>query len=108
MLEEGLWLADPYEVKREESRKQLVLGESSTQPMIETTAMMVKSKTTLDSKQKKGAKTWCDHCNKAGHTKEKYWKLHGKPPNWKPRQQKESQGMMVAGENQNEGQFDQK
>jgi hypothetical protein len=23
---------------------------------------------------------FCNYCNKIGHTKETYWKLHGKPP----------------------------
>jgi len=23
---------------------------------------------------------FCNYCNKTGHTKETYWKVHGKPP----------------------------
>ncbi|KAL6312800.1 hypothetical protein AAG906_021432 [Vitis piasezkii] len=26
---------------------------------------------------------WCDFCNKPRHTRENYWKIHGKPANWK-------------------------
>ena len=26
----------------------------------------------------------CDNCNKPHHTRETYWKLHGKPADWKP------------------------
>ncbi|KAJ9672940.1 hypothetical protein PVL29_026271 [Vitis rotundifolia] len=28
-------------------------------------------------------RVWCDHCNKPRHTHETYWKLHGKPADWK-------------------------
>ena len=34
------------------------------------------------------AKQWCDHCNKPYHTRDTCWKLHGKPANWKPRNQR--------------------
>ncbi|KAK4280606.1 hypothetical protein QN277_012212 [Acacia crassicarpa] len=27
----------------------------------------------------------CEHCKKIGHTKDKCWKLHGKPSDWTPR-----------------------
>ncbi|KAJ9693744.1 hypothetical protein PVL29_009616 [Vitis rotundifolia] len=29
-------------------------------------------------------RVWCDHCKKPRHTRETYWKLHGKPIDWKP------------------------
>lgn len=31
---------------------------------------------------------WCDHCNKPYHTRDTCWKLHGKPANWKSRNQR--------------------
>ncbi|KAJ9702785.1 hypothetical protein PVL29_004494 [Vitis rotundifolia] len=31
-------------------------------------------------------RTYCEHCKKLGHTKDTCWALHGKPPDWKPRQ----------------------
>ena len=36
-------------------------------------------------------KQWCDHCHKPYHTKETCWKIHGKPENWKGRNQKKQQ-----------------
>lgn len=35
-------------------------------------------------------KQWCDHRHRLYHTKETCWKLHGKPANWKPCSQKDS------------------
>lgn len=35
-------------------------------------------------------KQWCDHCHRPYHTRETCWKIHGKPPNWKPRSQREN------------------
>lgn len=29
---------------------------------------------------------WCDHCHKPGHKIDGCWDLHGKPPDWKPKQ----------------------
>ncbi|KZV49361.1 hypothetical protein F511_10901 [Dorcoceras hygrometricum] len=37
----------------------------------------------------KGEGVKCEYCNKPNHTKETCWDLHGKPPNWKPRFQKQ-------------------
>jgi len=31
--------------------------------------------------EKKKQEVWCTYCKKPRHTKEKCWKLHGKPPN---------------------------
>ena len=28
-------------------------------------------------------RVWCDFCNKPHYTRENYWKIHGKPANWK-------------------------
>lgn len=27
---------------------------------------------------------WCEHYKKPGHKKERCWKVHGKPTDWKP------------------------
>lgn len=32
---------------------------------------------------RRGNKPLCDHCHKRGHTRDTYWKIHGKPQNWK-------------------------
>lgn len=34
----------------------------------------------------------CDHCKQASHFKKTFWKLHGKPPDWKPSQDHEYRG----------------
>jgi len=41
----------------------------------------------LDPRQQKG-RPWCEHCRKPGHKEDTCWDLHGKPTNWKPRQNK--------------------
>ena len=35
---------------------------------------------------------WCEHCRKNGHMKDKFWNLHGKPADWKPRKSARSHG----------------
>ena len=68
------------EVRREESRRQVMLGPRSNESAIspvETTAMTTRF-------QKKGDRPICDHCHKPGHVKAKCWKLHGKPEDFQP------------------------
>lgn len=31
-------------------------------------------------------RSWCDHCKKPGHSKDVCWEIHGKPVDWKPKQ----------------------
>ena len=33
--------------------------------------------------ERRSNRPWCDHCNRVGHTRETYWKIYGKPSNWK-------------------------
>ena len=37
-----------------------------------------------DTCQQRKGRPWCDHCAKPGHTKDKCWKIHNKPANWRP------------------------
>lgn len=39
---------------------------------------------------KKGNNYFCDHCNIAGHSKERCFKIHGYPPGWKFNQPKKA------------------
>jgi len=39
---------------------------------------------------------WCEHCHTDGHTKDICWKLHGKPANWKPRQNNRYRGYQAT------------
>ena len=67
------------EVRREESRRQVMLGPKGNEPAnpVETTAMTSRF-------QKRGERPICDHCHKPGHVKAKCWKLHGKPEDFQP------------------------
>nr|XP_027190614.1 uncharacterized protein LOC113786711 [Cicer arietinum] len=44
-------------------------------------------KSGVPNMEKKHEEVWCTHCNKPRHTREKCWKLHGKPPSreWGPK-----------------------
>ena len=47
------------------------------------------SKGSFDEGRKDGKRfdrPWCDHCKRPWHTRETYWKLHGRPLNWKKKQ----------------------
>ncbi|KAH9753027.1 protein kinase domain-containing protein [Citrus sinensis] len=92
-------------VKREESRKNVMMGGSSAEnsalisvtpeaPLIGGTKNLKKS----DEKDR----VWCDYCHKPRHTRDACWKLHGKPPNLKNNKfsGKHSRGFQVFGENQ--------
>ena len=52
--------------------------------------------------QKKNNRLWSEHCRRTGHTKETYWKIHGKPTDWKPssRSSQDSRGNVAATESQ--------
>ncbi|KAI5410895.1 hypothetical protein KIW84_056148 [Lathyrus oleraceus] len=64
------------EIRREESRRKVMLGKSSAVPSIEGSAMAARGD--QRSFQKK-TRPWCDHCKKPGHAKETCWIIHGKP-----------------------------
>ncbi|KAL9420128.1 hypothetical protein AB3S75_037830 [Citrus x aurantiifolia] len=76
------------EVRREEGRRKVMLGEKTVSAP-EISALMTgtnHNNSPYQARQnKKGEKVWCDHCHKPRHTRETCWDLHGKPPNWKPR-----------------------
>ncbi|XP_028799427.1 uncharacterized protein LOC114754769 [Neltuma alba] len=86
-------------VKFEESRKVLITASNISSTSTNSSILAVNGPQS-DPKAKKGNK-WCDHCHKSGHTREVCWKLHGKPPNNKPRGKPGSKGMLV-GVNSNE------
>ena len=73
------------EVRREESRKNLMMGSHQQLNMAESSALKTQF-TPFDNRQKIRGRHWCDHCRKSGHFRETYWKIHGKPVDWKPRQ----------------------
>ncbi|RVW50981.1 hypothetical protein CK203_071298 [Vitis vinifera] len=90
------------EVRREESRKNLMMGSHQQLNMAESLALKTQF-APFDNRQKiKGGRPWCDHCRKPGHSRETCWKIHGKPVDWKPRQplEKEGRGNHVATDEQ--------
>ncbi|KAL5803343.1 hypothetical protein ACOSQ4_031648 [Xanthoceras sorbifolium] len=88
------------EVRREESHKKLMMGPRTDTPAASSTeasALVVKNM--HFSIQHRGGRPWCIHCKRPGHTKETWWKIHGKPADWKPKNstaEKESRGHMTA------------
>ena len=74
------------EVYREESRKKVMMGSQNSALSIEGSALAAReppANTNSENRQKKG-RPWCDHCRKLGHSRENWWKIHGKPADWKP------------------------
>ncbi|XP_052201688.1 uncharacterized protein LOC127807691 [Diospyros lotus] len=69
------------EVRREESRKRVMLP--TTEPNSGSALTAARKEDIPKDKQ------WCEHCNRPYHTKSTCWKLHGKPPNWKPKPKKD-------------------
>nr|XP_004513812.1 uncharacterized protein LOC101489272 [Cicer arietinum] len=65
------------EMKREESRRKVMLGSTYQSSINEGSALAVKG-------SYKKSRGWCDHCKKSGHNKETCWVIHGKPADWKP------------------------
>ena len=62
-------------IQSEESRRGLMLETPTTK----SSAMVVEGGTTMVADQKKYEGVWCTYYNKSRHTREKCWKLHGKP-----------------------------
>ncbi|KAL9422260.1 hypothetical protein AB3S75_034513 [Citrus x aurantiifolia] len=98
------------EVRREESRKRVMMNPSNQ----DTPSLEARGSALIANKQDDGHisqskdKIWCDYYKKPYHTRETCWDLHGKPPNWKPKKQRkqtklanivESNSRKVAGFN---------
>ena len=74
------------EVRREESRKKVMMGSQNSALSIEGSALVARgspSNTNSENRQNNG-RPWCDHCRKLGHSRENCWKIHGKLVDWKP------------------------
>lgn len=76
------------EVRREESRKQVMMGKLEPSPHYDNSAFVASDSTALASRSSdfrpRRGRPWCEHCKKPGHYKETCWKLHGKPADRKP------------------------
>ncbi|KAJ1416489.1 Gag-polypeptide of LTR copia-type [Sesbania bispinosa] len=81
------------EVRREESRRKVMLGKSSAAPSIEGSAMAARGNQPRPSQKKN--RPWCDHCKKLGHTKDTCWIIHGRPSEAKQTKNLDSRGNTV-------------
>ena len=70
------------EVRREEARRKVMIGKTAHES--EGSALVSRSS---DGEGKSSKKPWCDYCKKPWHTRKTCWKIHGKPANWKKKQQ---------------------
>ncbi|KAL5844018.1 hypothetical protein ACOSQ4_009976 [Xanthoceras sorbifolium] len=81
------------EVRREESRRMVMLGRKVVGSSVKTSALIIQdasaNKVSFQKHENK-LKLWCDHCNRPHHTRETCWKLHGKPTNWKPKDKRQT------------------
>ena len=99
-------------MRSEESRRGLMLADP---PIVESSAMLVEKNsivTAADQKKgegtyvvKKGEELFCTFCKKYHHTREKCWRLNGKPPSreWDKKgdlSKKGGQAHMAAGANE--------
>lgn len=66
------------EVRREESRRTVMLGGHSPAPT-EPSALFSSQPPRRNDRRSDKDRPICEHCNKPGHVKAKCWKLHGKP-----------------------------
>lgn len=81
------------EVRREEMRPKVMFSdETSSQHSIPDVSALVTQKLPPTA-PRMSERPWCDHYKRPGHTKDKCWKIHGKPTNWQPR--KKSDAYMV-------------
>ncbi|XP_059639129.1 uncharacterized protein LOC132281447 [Cornus florida] len=76
------------EVRREESRRHVMLGKKTTSGPVESSALIVaeiaaNKAVNFQRKPEEKPRVWCDFCNKPRHTQENCWKIHDKPANWK-------------------------
>ena len=76
------------EVHREESWRNVMLGKKLFGPVENSTLLGTTATASHNPNNQHHPddkpRVQCDHCNKPHHTRETYWKLHGKPADWKP------------------------
>ncbi|PIN18143.1 hypothetical protein CDL12_09191 [Handroanthus impetiginosus] len=71
------------EVRKEESRRKVMLGDTPSVPIVDQSLALAARGTQRQENWTKKGRPWCDHCRKSGHTRDNYWKIHGKPADWK-------------------------
>ena len=77
-------LVEAFSTIRDEGRKEVMMGSNSS----ESSALKIEADpitgAVAAANNRRGGPNkkdtlWCDFCNKAQHTRETYWKIHGKP-----------------------------
>ncbi|RVX19263.1 Retrovirus-related Pol polyprotein from transposon RE1 [Vitis vinifera] len=66
--------------------------EPKSNPEIESSTLVSKGS---DSDGDRRKKPWCDHCKKPWHTKETCWKIHGKPQNFKKKNESDGRAFQT-------------
>ncbi|CAN1303393.1 Retrovirus-related Pol polyprotein from transposon RE2 [Linum perenne] len=90
------------EIKREESRRQLMIPDPKSQG--ESSALAVRSHSMNRHQQSRDEDyvPVCEHCHKQWHVKADCWELNGKPAGWKPRSERRKQAHVSTTETQME------
>ncbi|KAI5441120.1 hypothetical protein KIW84_010543 [Lathyrus oleraceus] len=68
------------EIRREEARQGVMMGKTPRNSESKGSTLATRN---LDEGRRSDKVPWCDQCKPEWHTHETYWKLKGKPPNWK-------------------------
>ena len=87
------------EVRREESRRAVMLHKESAPSIVETSALMTSQPEYNPQRlQKRQERPVCEHCHRPGHVKAKCWKLYGKPADYQPSNHtpRDSKGYQVS------------
>ena len=92
------------EVRREENRRKVMLKETipagNNGP--EVSALMSKGPVVGSGSKTQKGRPWCEHCRKTGHSKDTCWEIHGKPTDWKPKQNNKNRSYQAVVDNPTE------
>ncbi|KAF7813108.1 TMV resistance protein N-like isoform X1 [Senna tora] len=77
-------------VLHEESRRKLMLGSLADSDSMNGFSLAVHGVSHNPGNGQKKGRPLCDHCHRTGHFKDKCWKLHGKPSDWKSLKDKDT------------------
>lgn len=81
------------EVRREESRRRVMLNAPKSFTQVEGSGLATKG---FDPDGDRKKKPWCKHCKKPWHTKDTCWKIHGKPANFKKKSNREGSAFQTT------------
>ncbi|XP_024981511.1 uncharacterized protein LOC112518146 [Cynara cardunculus var. scolymus] len=103
------------EVRSEGSRKKVMMGTVPSTLQVDRPALAARGSSyqhssshsggnhsSSNESRHKSGRPWCDHCNKPDHVRDKCWRIHGKPADWKTKRATngiESRGNLVFATN---------